>query len=643
MPGLSLAAAAVVLALLIAPARAQMPPEVQADLLAVKLEAAVTAGDRQAAATHLKALKPLANSTEKGFWFKQGKALAARKWHAEAKMAIETYLARVGRDGAYYKQALALFAQVSKQATAEAAKRQEVAKAAPEPSLATFDVSPSDEQRTALKNANVRAAPSAKSAKLGRFDKGAMVRVTGRTSIKGATWYRVDLADGAPGFVYGTLLGLPAEESQAAKSPPTPPPVDREMVFWQSVQDSREVEDYEAYLRQYPQGTFVALAEARIKKYTEPPEPAPEPVPAPAVTEQAAVPSPDTSQKQDADVAPMDPRVGEIISAAADAVEAAADSPHFSSGIAMIAYVQAKAGDVDGARQNIERALRLASTNTFGMANANVATAQTILGDVDAGLRTARQHQSRATGTSVFALMQMVQVRALVGDQQGARRIIDELIRDADAIENAQMRVTGQYAVAAAWASLGDMAAARSVIQGMANSQMKSYALTSVAEAQNRKGDPGAARQTLDDALQSAAALDNDYQRSSALGSVAQSLARIGERDLAQRTVDDASRISESLDSAMRDFGLVAVAAAQAMAYDAETGLRTANDIATEGARNSALLQIASGRAEAGDVTGALDTAKSISDDFFRGSALAGIAILIVDKWQRDRQAKKGN
>jgi len=101
---------------------AGLPPEVQADLLAIELETAIKAGDRQATAAHLAALKPLADKTAKGFWFIQGKALAARDWLAEAKTALEAYLSRAGREGKHYKEALTLYAGVSKQAAAAKAK-----------------------------------------------------------------------------------------------------------------------------------------------------------------------------------------------------------------------------------------------------------------------------------------------------------------------------------------------------------------------------------------------------------------------------------------------------------------------------------------------------------------------------------------
>jgi formylglycine-generating enzyme required for sulfatase activity len=39
-----------------------------------------------------------------------------------------------------------------------------------------------------------------------------------------------------------------------------------EMTFWESIKDSTHVSDYEAYLKAYPKGKFVALAQARIDR-----------------------------------------------------------------------------------------------------------------------------------------------------------------------------------------------------------------------------------------------------------------------------------------------------------------------------------------------------------------------------------------
>ncbi len=49
-----------------------------------------------------------------------------------------------------------------------------------------------------------------------------------------------------------------------ASAPPTAAAVDREVVFWQSIQASRRAGDYEAYLARYPNGEFAPLARARL-------------------------------------------------------------------------------------------------------------------------------------------------------------------------------------------------------------------------------------------------------------------------------------------------------------------------------------------------------------------------------------------
>jgi uncharacterized caspase-like protein len=75
----------------------------------------------------------------------------------------------------------------------------------------------------------------------------------------------------------------------AAKAPePAPQPVaqalpapqqaavDKEVVFWESIKDSSDPADFEAYLVQYPQGTFAPLAKNRIAALKPAAAPAPE-------------------------------------------------------------------------------------------------------------------------------------------------------------------------------------------------------------------------------------------------------------------------------------------------------------------------------------------------------------------------------
>nr|WP_081075702.1 SUMF1/EgtB/PvdO family nonheme iron enzyme [Burkholderia stagnalis] len=79
-----------------------------------------------------------------------------------------------------------------------------------------------------------------------------------------------------------------------------------EITFWESIKDSKEAGDYEAYLKTYPNGRFAQLAQARLARLraaapkapaasapaqTASPAPAPAPVPAPAPASTSAQPA----------------------------------------------------------------------------------------------------------------------------------------------------------------------------------------------------------------------------------------------------------------------------------------------------------------------------------------------------------------
>jgi uncharacterized caspase-like protein len=63
----------------------------------------------------------------------------------------------------------------------------------------------------------------------------------------------------------GGGTGAPA----AASAPSAAPAPDREALFWTSVKDSTDPAGFEAYLKQYPEGTFVALARQRLASVTQ--------------------------------------------------------------------------------------------------------------------------------------------------------------------------------------------------------------------------------------------------------------------------------------------------------------------------------------------------------------------------------------
>lgn len=62
--------------------------------------------------------------------------------------------------------------------------------------------------------------------------------------------------------IFGVLLALVAVAAQAATATPA------EIAFWQSVQNSKNPAEYQAYVSAFPHGMFVAVAAARIKEYS---------------------------------------------------------------------------------------------------------------------------------------------------------------------------------------------------------------------------------------------------------------------------------------------------------------------------------------------------------------------------------------
>lgn len=55
--------------------------------------------------------------------------------------------------------------------------------------------------------------------------------------------------------------------SQPAPEPMQDKPQSVEILFWDSIKESTRVADYEAYLKQYPEGSFVALARTRLGEF----------------------------------------------------------------------------------------------------------------------------------------------------------------------------------------------------------------------------------------------------------------------------------------------------------------------------------------------------------------------------------------
>jgi uncharacterized protein YgiM (DUF1202 family) len=124
------------------------------------------------------------------------------------------------------------------------------------------EVEPMDTEFVALRNANVRAAPTTAGERLGTLRAESTVTVTGK--VKGANWYRIARAGGASGYVFAPLLGeapLPA--------PPTPAVDAAELALWNAVRNRDNPADLHVYLQKYPEGLFAAPARLRLDALAE--------------------------------------------------------------------------------------------------------------------------------------------------------------------------------------------------------------------------------------------------------------------------------------------------------------------------------------------------------------------------------------
>ena len=63
-------------------------------------------------------------------------------------------------------------------------------------------------------------------------------------------------------------IDLPSLSEEAAASPAADPQ-SVEIEFWDSIKNSIRADEYEAYLDQYPEGSFVALARVRLEAIRE--------------------------------------------------------------------------------------------------------------------------------------------------------------------------------------------------------------------------------------------------------------------------------------------------------------------------------------------------------------------------------------
>ena len=464
---------------------------------------------------------------------------------------------------------------------------------------------------------------------------------------------------------------------------------EEELLFWESVKDSDDPADLEAYGLRYPDGRFAALATNRLERLrtTEsavagPPRAATKvheeslglrpvdrlliqlglhslgisPGPAdgvfgrrtraavrewqPASGMQATgyldgVAARDLAAKGE-DALLSGAGQGKVPPGLLEIVRGIPDSDDRAQAFRAIAGAQAEAGDIAGA---MDTAHRISDNDTRARGFRSIAQAQAEAGDIAGAMETARGISSDSYYRG-SAFRDIAAAQAEAGDIAGAMDTVRE-ISDSD------QRASAFGDIAGAQAEAGDIAGAMGTARGISGSGSRAWAFSRIAQAQARAGD-------IAGAMNTARGISSDsYHRGSTFRDIAAAQAEAGDiagaKDTARKISDNGSRawafmwIAEAQaeagdlagakdtarkisDSDYRAWGFRSIAYAQAEAGDIAGAKDTASGISDSDDRAWAFMWIAEAQAEADDLAGAKDTARGIFDSHVRAKAFIAIA-----------------
>ena len=485
-------------------------------------------------------------------------------------------------------------------------------------------------------------------------------------------------------FVYGSLssegaylAALPEPEPaptpaletvtvQGGEEPKTPDPdrvverriaAEKELLFWESVKDSQNPQELQAYLDRYPEGTYAVLARSRLKGLIGPEEKpdvqiavtpdepervvSPEPAPPEPETVEASLGLERAERRQiqmglaalGFDPGPADGLFGQRTRASIGGWQSSQDGDATGYLDAEAAKVLLAAGE--GAASN---GLLLEAKNVLSLA---LVAAQRVEGEDDRAraLATIAEVQAEAGNTLdavqllsaakaigqkaeyEFALSYVARVQAATGDIAGAlmlaRKFKDDYIRDS-AIEG----------IAIVQARTGDIRGAVTTAQRIGSIGLRDGAFFEIAKAQAAAGN-------IRDALATAHRIDSGIWSGRAFAQIAAKQLAAEDAKGAAQSVSAARTAAQMLDEAYWRAEVYAeIAAVQARAGDARGAARSFSDALTaaqsansEDGRTHALFSIAYAQAEAGDIRRALATARTTGDYLgFRVKAFAHIA-----------------
>jgi len=297
--------------------------------------------------------------------------------------------------------------------------------------------------------------------------------------------------------------------------------------------------------------------------------------------------------------------------------------------LASIGEVQAKAGDVVGAKRTIADALAVAERIPKHdpqamppklphreMALLDVAEAQANIGDFRRARMTAPTDQYRAIVLSTIAKAQ-----AKAGDIRAAEESTSAALALWERVDPEQ-HTTGVREVASGQARAGNVPGAFAVLKRVKGRRGRVLVLFDIAAAQAEAGDFKGAAQVMSEAIEMANRTDDLGFQVKALCLRAQVQVKFGDTQAVASSISAAMRTAQHIGDKMdHDWALRDIAEAQAKAGDGAGAISTTQRIGDKFYRDWALSDIAEAQAKAGDIASALETKRRVDV----GNVLPGV------------------
>ena len=464
-------------------------------------------------------------------------------------------------------------------------------------------------------------------------------------------------------FVYGSLssrgvylaAGPEPEPSPVAQSPVAETPRvtatnHREDRYWDSVKDSPDPADLEAYLERYPSGTYETLARNRLKRLQDKSTDA-----EPSALDDASTSASDgvsVSARLEAERLAAEREFWASVKGSDDPADIRAYLDQYPGGTYEV-LARNRLKRLEGTASSAEKAAAAAKAHAETDATEQSAPVSSDTAVASAPPQPASSALTLATPTpqeveSSLGLgrkeRRMVQqglaslgyepgpvdglfgarTRAVIGEWQSSRG--EPATGHLDVSSAAVLLEAGEAAPPpnprriASQQAADILSEALNTAQSISDDLDRASAFGAIARAQTKTGN-------LQDALSIARSINDDRFRYGALSGIASAQAERGDIHGAARSFAEALSIARSIaDAGTRDRAFMDIAVAQRKAGDIAGALSIARSITDADKRDWAFMDIAVAQGKAGDIAGALSTARSISNDLSRYSALGDIA-----------------